>query len=79
MIPDKLRDIFAEVLRVDRNELTEQTTIKEDLGADSLDLYQILLLTEERFNVRVSAHDFYRADTVGDICSLISGGMHEQP
>jgi acyl carrier protein len=48
---DRIKKIVADVLNVDPNEITEQTTFEEDLGADSLDMYQILLGLEEEFGV----------------------------
>ena len=52
---DKLCKIIAEVLGVDAAEVKEDTTFMEDLGADSLDLYQILIKVEEEFDIKISA------------------------
>ncbi|HIV25128.1 MAG TPA: acyl carrier protein [Candidatus Scatomonas pullistercoris] len=51
---EKLKKIIAEVLHVDVNEIRPDTTFVEDLGADSLDLFQILMGIEEEFNIEIS-------------------------
>ena len=51
---EKLKKIIAEVLHVDVNEIRPDTTFVEDLGADSLDLFQILMGVEEEFNIEIS-------------------------
>ena len=48
---EKIRTIIAEVLNVDINEITMETTFLEDLGADSLDVYQIIMEIEEEFSI----------------------------
>ena len=52
---EKLKEIISQVLSVDANEITEETRITEDLGADSLDLYQIVLSIEQEFNISNSS------------------------
>ena len=73
-----LCEILAEVLRVDRDEVSRETTIAGDLDADSLDLYQVLQRVEERLEIRVSARDFFAAETVRDLLEVIQGGSHER-
>ena len=51
---DKLRRIIAEVLCVDTREITEETSFVDDLCADSLDLYQIVMGIEEEFSIEIS-------------------------
>ena len=51
---EKQKKIIAEVLHVDVNEIRPDTTFVEDLGADSLDLFQILMGIEEEFNIEIS-------------------------
>lgn len=46
---EKLKKIIAEVLNVDPDEITMETTFQDDLGADSLDVYQIIMGIEEEF------------------------------
>lgn len=68
---EKLRQIIAEVLSVDPREVTEETTFVEDLCADSLDVYQIIMGIEETFDIEISAEDAERIVTVGEAVELI--------
>lgn len=68
---DKLRKIIAEVLCVDTREITEETTFVDDLCADSLDLYQIVMGIEEEFAIEISQTDAEKITTVGEAVSLI--------
>ena len=68
---DKLCKIIAEVLSVDPAEGKEETTFMEDLGADSLDLYQILLKVEEEFEMKISPEAVDEIVTVGQAMDLI--------
>lgn len=52
---EKLRQVIAEVLSVDPREVTEETTFVEDLCADSLDVYQIIMGIEDAFEIRIPA------------------------
>ena len=54
---DKLREIIAEVLNVDADEITMDTTFVDDLGADSLDVFQIIMGIEEEFDIEISNED----------------------
>ncbi len=68
---DILCKIIAEVLGVDAAEVKEDTTFMEDLGADSLDLYQILMKVEEEFDIKISADAIDEIVTVGQAMDLI--------
>ena len=50
---EKLKKVIAEVLNVDPDEITMETTFMDDLGADSLDLYQIVIGIEEEFDIEI--------------------------
>lgn len=50
---DKIKKIIAEVLNVDEEEITMDTTFVDDLGADSLDIYQIIMGIEEEFDIEI--------------------------
>ena len=50
---EKLRDIIVEVLNVDENEVTMESTFIDDLGADSLDVFQIIMGIEEEFGIEI--------------------------
>ena len=68
---DDIRPIIADVLRVDPREITSRSRLTVELGADSLDLYQIMVKTEEQFGIHVTEQEFNRIYTAGDIVRLI--------
>ena len=68
---DKLRKILAEGLCVDTREITEETAFVDDLCADSLDLYQIVMGIEEEFAIEISQADAEKITTVGEAVRLI--------
>ncbi|MCI9065758.1 MAG: acyl carrier protein [Lachnospiraceae bacterium] len=68
---EKLREVIAEVLSVDTKEITLETTFLEDLGADSLDVYQIIMGIEEAFHIEIQAEKAERITTVGEAVELI--------
>ena len=68
---EKLRQIVAEVLGVDPGELIEETTFVEDLCADSLDIYQIVMGIEETFDIEVAEEEVSKITTVREAVELI--------
>ena len=54
---EKLKKIIAEVLNVDEEEITMETTFVDDLGADSLDIFQIIMGIEEEFDIEIANED----------------------
>lgn len=68
---EKLREVIAEVLSVDTKEITLETTFLEDLGADSLDVYQMIMGIEEAFHIEIPAEKAERITTVGEAVELI--------
>jgi acyl carrier protein len=68
---EKLREVIASVLNVDPNEITEETTFLEDLGADSLDVYRIIMGIEEIYGIEISAEQAEHISTVGEAVNLI--------
>ena len=72
---DKLKKIIAEVLNVDENEITEDTRFTDDLGADSLDVFQIIMGIEETFDVEISNEDAEKIVTVGDVVEQIRNAL----
>ena len=57
---EKIKAIIAEVLNVDENEITMETTFTDDLGADSLDVFQIIMGLEEEFDIEIANESFNR-------------------
>lgn len=68
---EKLREVIAGILSVDPKEITEDTTFLEDLGADSLDVYQIIMGIEDAFQIEIPAGKAERITTVGEAVELI--------
>ena len=72
---EKLKMIIADVLNVDTSEITEDTTFVDDLGADSLDIFQIIMGIEEEFDVEIDNDAAERIVTVGDAAEAIKNVM----
>ena len=70
---EKLQQIIAEVLSVDLDEITPETTFKDDLGADSLDVFQIIMAVEEEFGIEIPTEEAEKINTVGDAVEAIKG------
>ena len=68
---EKLQEIIADVLNVDPNEVTMETTFADDLGADSLDVFQIVMGIEEEFDIQIEDEDLESLETVDDLISYI--------
>ena len=69
---EKLKKVIAEVLNVDPEEITPESTFVDDLGADSLDVYQIIMAVEDELGIEVNEEDAEKISTVGDAVELIS-------
>ena len=72
---EKLKMIIADVLNVDTAEITEDTTFVDDLGADSLDIFQIIMGIEEEFDIEIDNDAAERIVTVGDAAEAIKNVM----
>jgi acyl carrier protein len=70
-ILDKVIDIVAEELAVDRDEVTEDSSFIEDLGADSLDVVELVMAFEEEFDVEIPDEDAENIRTVEDAVSYL--------
>lgn len=68
---EKLKEIIADVLNVEVNDITEDTTFVDDLGADSLDIFQIIMGIEETFDIEIDNDDAEQISTVGDAVEQI--------
>lgn len=75
---EKLRDIIVEVLNVDETEVTMESTFIDDLGADSLDLFQIIMGIEEEFDIEIPNEEAEKIVTVGDAVEQIKKAVSEQ-
>lgn len=74
---DKLKEIIADVLNVDEGEITMDTTFVDDLGADSLDVYQIIMGIEEVFDIEIAQEDAEKIVSVGDAVEEIKKAVNQ--
>ena len=68
---EKLKKVIAEVLNVDTDEITMETTFMDDLGADSLEVFQIIMGIEEEFGIEIPAENAEKITTVEEAVELI--------
>ena len=73
---EKLQQIISEVLNVDSEEITMDTTFVDDLGADSLDIFQIIMGIEEEFDIEISNEDAEKIVSVGDAVEEIKNALN---
>ncbi|NBH81672.1 acyl carrier protein [bacterium C-53] len=72
---EKLQKIIAEVLNVDVDEIKMETTFTDDLGADSLDVFQIIMGIEEEFDIEIASEEAEKIVTVGDAVEQIKSAL----
>ena len=63
---EKMKEIIAEQLGVEEDEITLDTSFKEDLGADSLDLFELTMALEEEYDIEIPAEELEEIETVND-------------
>ena len=68
---EMIRNHLAEELEVDLSAISEQSRFKEDLDADSLDLYELVMELEDRYGIAVSEEQAARIKTVGDAVGFV--------
>lgn len=69
---EKIKEITAGILNITPESITERSSFYEDLGADSLDLFQILTLIEDTFDVDIAEKDLELFRTVGDAARALA-------
>ncbi|HJB25619.1 MAG TPA: acyl carrier protein [Firmicutes bacterium] len=77
MVFEKVRDILCEQLDVDEEKVTMEANITDDLGADSLDIVDLVMSLEEEFDVEVPDEEVENIKTVGDIVKFIESHVEE--
>lgn len=73
---EKLKAIIVEVLNVDENEVSMESTFIDDLGADSLDIFQIIMGIEEEFDIEIPNEEAEKIVTVGDAVEAIKKAVN---
>jgi acyl carrier protein len=75
MILKKVKEIIAEQLNIQESEIAEDTSFQDDLGADSLDIFQIIMALEEEFDMEISNEDAEKISTVKDAVEYIKNAV----
>lgn len=73
---EKLKKVIAEVLNVDPEEITMESTFMDDLGADSLDVFQIIMGIEEEFGIEIPAEKAEKISTVEEAVEMIKNAIN---
>lgn len=74
---EKLKKVIADVLNVDPEEITMESTFVDDLGADSLDVFQIIMGLEEVFDIEIPAEEAEKITTVEEAINLIKNAVNQ--
>ena len=74
---EKIKKALADQLGVDESKITPNSKIVEDLGADSLDVVELLMNLEEEFGISVSEDEATKISTVGDFVALVESKMNK--
>ena len=74
----KMKDMAPDQLNVDAAEITEETSFKDDLGADSLDLFELVMALEEEYNVEIPSEDLEKLTTVGAVMDYLKSKGAEE-
>lgn len=75
---EKIQELIAEGLGVDKEAVVESASFKEDLQADSLDLFEMVMSLEEEFGVEIPSEDLGQIVTVGDVVKYIQQKQEEK-
>lgn len=75
MVFEKIKTMLADQLEVDAEEMSLDTKIAEDLGADSLDVVELLMAIEDEFEVEIPDEEIENLKTIGDVVEYIQNNM----
>lgn len=68
---EKMKEIIAEQLSVDMSEIELSSSFKDDLGADSLDLFELVMALEEEYDIEIPSEDLEKIETVEDVVEYL--------
>ena len=68
---EKMRQILSEQFNYEEDTITEETNFKDDLGADSLDLFELVMALEEEYSIEIPADDLTNLTTVGSVIDYL--------
>jgi len=68
---DKLKEFISSQLSVSEDSITESTSFKDDFGADSLDLFELIMALEEEYSLEIPMEDYEELNTVADVINYL--------
>lgn len=68
---ERMKEMIADQLSVEAEIITETSSFKDDLGADSLDLFELVMALEDEYSVEIPAEDLQNLLTVGDVMNYL--------
>ena len=68
---ERMKEIIAEQLSTEADGITLETSFKDDLGADSLDLFELVMALEDEYSIEIPADDLQKMATVGDVIGYL--------
>ena len=68
---EKLKEVIEEKLNAEGVEITEETSFKDDLNADSLDLFELIMALEDEFGIEIPSEELEQLGTVGDVMNYL--------
>ncbi len=69
---EKVKAIIADGLGIDADQITEDSSFKDDLGADSLDLFEMVMTLEDEYGIEIPTEDLENMQTVGDVVNYMN-------
>ena len=76
MVLDKIKSILSSQFGIDEDQITENTDVVNDLGADSLDVFQIIMALEEEFDIEIANEEAEKIVTVSDAVEQIKNALN---
>lgn len=68
---EEMKELIAEGLNIDESRITKEASFKDDLGADSLDLFELVMSLEDKYDVEIPSEELEKLFTVGDVIKYI--------
>ncbi|MDO4326696.1 MAG: acyl carrier protein [bacterium] len=68
---EKMKELIADQLGLEEESITENSSFKEDLGADSLDLFTLVMALEDEYSVEIPSEELEKMSTVGDVMNYL--------
>lgn len=69
---EKMKEIISMQLNVSEDDVTEDASFKDDLGADSLDLFELVMELESEYSIEIPMEDYENLETVGDVMNYLA-------